>query len=65
MPVCRVAKAPKGSAVFESIPEEQFHGVVQTRLEKSYGATSSGVIAFEEEGSPSKLTFGEADAKGG
>ena len=59
----RVRKAPPGSAVFETLSDEVYYGVVVERLGfwKQYGPGSNGVVLFERNGLSEKLTFGAND----
>ena len=59
----RVRKAAPGSAVFETLSDEVYYGVVVERLGlwKQYGAGSNGVVLFERNGCSEKLTFGAND----
>lgn len=66
--VCSVRKMPPGSAVFETISEEEFTGVVHTAaLHYSNGEAAyesvSGVVSLTEDGQPAKLLFGTRDFK--
>lgn len=55
---------PPGSAVFETISENEYVGVVRAPLQ-THGpaASTSGVIDFEEDGQPAKILYGEGDFK--
>lgn len=59
----KVRKAPPGSAVFETLSDEVYYGVVVERLGfwKQYGPGSNGVVLFERNGLSEKLTFGAND----
>lgn len=59
-----MTKAAPGSAVFETISEEVFYGIVVERLGlwKSYGPSNNGIIIFEgDDGNSEKLIFGPND----
>lgn len=61
---CRITKAPQGSAVFETVSEEQYTGRVVDRMTppRGYNAVSiSGLVAFEVEGRKEQLPFGPGD----
>jgi len=59
--VCRVTRAPKGSAVFEVVSEEQYSGVVIDRMQAKGTNISSGLLQYELDGVPAKLTYGPRD----
>ena len=58
---CRITRAPKGSAAFDVISEQQYRGVVLDRMVRSKNNISSGLLHYEENGAPAKLTFGPKD----
>ena len=57
----RITRAPKGSAAFDVISEQQYHGIVLDRMVKSKNNISSGLLHYEDSGTPAKLTFGPKD----
>ncbi|BDA49818.1 probable cold shock domain-containing protein E1 [Coccomyxa sp. Obi] len=57
----RVTRAPKGSAVFEVVSEEQYSGVVLDRMQAKGSNIASGLVQYELDGVPSKLTYGPKD----
>ena len=57
----RITRAPKGSAAFDVISEQQYHGVVLDRMVKSKNNISSGLLHYEDNGAPAKLIFGPKD----
>ena len=57
----RVTRAPKGSAVFEVVSEEQYSGVVLDRMLAKGSNIASGLVQYELDGVPSKLTYGPKD----
>jgi hypothetical protein len=54
-------KAPKGSAVFEVVSEQLYRGVVLDRMQAKGTNISSGLVQYEEDGTPAKLTYGPKD----
>ncbi len=63
---CRIVKAAQGSAVFETVSEEQFSGRVLERVvpPRGYNAVgTSGLLAYEVEGEKQQLPFGLGDLK--
>lgn len=55
---------PTGSAVFETVSEQEYRGVVHSPVQHfSAAASTSGVIAFQEGDSSAKILFGEHDFK--
>ena len=63
--VARVTRAPKGSAVFEVVSEEQYSGVVLDRMLAKGSNIASGLVQYELDGVPSKLTYGPKDLQVG
>ena len=66
--VCRVRKAPQGSAVFEEVSKQEYNGKVVDRVvlpNRGYNpAGESGLVAYETaEGAKQQLPFGIADLK--
>lgn len=64
LPACRITKAPQGSAVFETVSEEQFSGRVVERMmpPRGYNAVStSGLLAYELDGNKHQIPFGFGD----
>lgn len=59
----RVARAPKGAAVFETVREEALTGVVVERLQSNgFTTVSSGVLEHEDaQGHRLRLSFGSDD----
>ena len=47
--------------MFDVISEQQYHGVILDRMLNHKGNISSGLLHYEEEGAPAKLTFGPKD----
>ena len=61
---CRVKKMPPGSAVFETISEEEHTGVIHSLMfHISPVAVSNGVVSFPENGAPAKILYGQHDFK--
>lgn len=58
---CRITRAPKGSAAFDVTSEQEYHGVVLDRMVKSKHTVSSGLLHYEDNSTPAKLTFGPRD----
>lgn len=61
---CRVSRAPEGSAVFETVGEEELLGTVVARLTFSNGATAApGLLEYIDPTNqlPIKLPFGLHD----
>lgn len=56
-----MTRAPKGSAVFEVVSEEQYSGVVLDRMLAKGSNIASGLVQYELDGVPSKLTYGPKD----
>ena len=55
---------PPGTAVFETISSETYEGIIQSPMYNiSPMVLASGIIAYEVDGTPSKLLFGEKDFK--
>ena len=53
-----------GSAVFETISEEEHTGVIHSPVfHISPVAVSNGVVSFTENGAPAKLLYGQHDFK--
>lgn len=64
MAACRITKAPQGSAVFETVSEEQFSGKVVERMTppRGYNAVStSGLLAYELDGNKHQIPFAFGD----
>ena len=62
--MCRIVKAPQGSAIFDAVSEEQLTGRVVDRMVPPRGYTAvatSGLIAFEADEAKQQLPFGLAD----
>lgn len=60
----RVRKMPPGSAVFETISEELYNGIVVCPLQQiSPQAVTNGVLSFREDDQPAKIMFGQHDIK--
>ena len=57
----RVVKAPKGSAVFETVSEQLYSGVVLDKMQAKGSNISSGLVQYEEDGRPAKLAYGPKD----
>ncbi len=57
----RITRAPKGSAAFDVVSEQQYQGVVLDRMVKSKNNISSGLLHYEDNGIPAKLIFGPKD----
>jgi len=60
----KVSKAAPGSAIFETVTDEVFYGIVVERLGlwKQYGPGSTGTILYEsEDGTSEKLSYGPSD----
>jgi len=63
---CRVRRVAPGTAVFETVSEEVYEGVIQTPMYNiSPLVLSSGVVSYQCDGAPAKLLFGEHDFKVG
>lgn len=60
-----MTRAPKGSAVFEVVSEEQYSGVVLDRMLAKGSNIASGLVQYELDGVPSKLTYGPKDLQVG
>lgn len=61
---CRIIKAQQGSAVFETVSEEQYSGRVLERITppRGYNAVStSGLLAYEVDGNRQQIPFGFDD----
>ena len=61
---CRITKAQQGSAVFETVSEEQYSGRVLERITppRGYNAVStSGLLAYEVDGNRQQIPFGFDD----
>jgi len=60
----RVRRVAPGTAVFETVSEEVYEGVIQTPMYNiSPLVLSSGVVSYQCDGAPAKLLFGEHDFK--
>ncbi len=57
----RVTRAPKGSAVFEVVSEQAYSGVVIDRMVAKGTNIASGLVQYEVDGVPAKLTYGPKD----
>jgi hypothetical protein len=60
-----VTRAAKGSAVFEVVSEEQYSGVVIDRMVVKGSNIASGLVHYEVDGVPAKLTYGPKDLQVG
>lgn len=64
MAACRITKATQGSAVFETVSEEQLSGRVLERMTppRGYSAVSaSGLLTYELDGNKHQIPFGFGD----
>lgn len=61
---CRIVRAPQGSAIFETVSEEQYTGRVVDRVVPPRGynaASTSGLLSCEIENTQQQLPFGIGD----
>lgn len=59
---CRVAKAAKGAAVFETVSELEYEGRVTARAQGKGVTATSGLLQFSDDaGLPATITFGPRD----
>lgn len=59
---CRVTKAAKGAAVFETVSEREYEGRVTARAQGKGVSATSGLLAYLDEGGlPATITFGQSD----
>jgi len=61
---CRITKAAQGSAVFETVSQEQYSGRVVERMTpaRGYNAVStSGLLAYQVDGNKQQIPFGFGD----